>query len=67
MSRKKPITKKDKILGLAARELAGVADSVRLPKTDKPQKVARSLYKAAHELTGVPQKRLVRRDEEETL
>lgn len=43
MSRKKPITKKDKILGLAARELAGVADSVRLPKTDKPQKVARSL------------------------
>ena len=67
MTKKKTITKTDKFLGIVAREMAGVVDSVRLPKTTKPQTIARKLYKTAHTLTGVPQKRLVKRDEEETL
>jgi len=67
LTKKKPLTKIEKFYGVAAREIAGAADSIRLPKTDKPQKVARRLYKTAHVLTGVPQKRLVKRDEEETI
>jgi hypothetical protein len=67
MGKNKPITKTDKLVGMAAKELALMADSVRLPGTDKPQKIARNLYKTAHKLTGVPQKHMVSRDEEEIL
>lgn len=63
----KPLTKKDKRIGIIAREIAGMADSIRLPMTDKPQKTARKLYATAHKLTGVPQKRLIKDNKAETI
>jgi hypothetical protein len=67
MPNKRTPTKTDKAVGIVARELAGLADTIRLPKTDRPQRLSRKLYKTAHELTGVPQKRLVNRNEYEEL